>query len=434
MNDKRTDGYFNAVFGRGIRKYDPLANYKARQETELDDESCDALFMYNGLARKIIEAPAFEAVRAQFKLKNGEEELEQETSSLLSILEDLKWQEKFSAALAWDRCFGGGAIYVMADDGADITEPLNENNIRSIEELRVYDKRDVQVSVTYQDPKDKNYSKPMIYCVQNENGGMFYCHESRMLIFNGGLVTNSQRRARNGWGGKVFDHLRNAILQNSESFSLSLMALSRLSQSVLKFSGLIDLLQSDDGEEAVKKRLNLIDLSRHLMNTIAIDTDDDYDQKNVSLGGIKDILQEMEVWISGQSDIPCAILFGRSPAGMDATGESDFENYYNMVQRIQSSKVKPCLSRLIELTNLRKDIKLNLPEEYTIEFNPLWNPSEKEVAETGFIKAQSEEKEANTLKLYADMQAMDPSEVRAILSEKYPIDKTKTPWEGAGNE
>lgn len=434
MSDKRLDGYFNAMFGRGTKRFDPMEYYRISPEMELDDESCDQLFTFNGLARKIIEAPACEAVRAQFKLKRGDDVLEKETSSLLSVLEDLKWQEKFSTVLSWDRCFGGGGIYIVADDGAEITEPLNEKNIREIEELRVYDKRDIQISQTYQNPNDRKYSQPMIYAVQNENGGIFYCHESRLLIFNGGIVSNSIRRTRNGWGGKVFDHLKNAIMQNSESFNLALLALSRLSQSVLKFAGLLDLLQNDEGEEAVKKRLNLIDLTRHLMNTIAIDTDDEYDQKNVSLGGVKDILQEMEVWISGQSDIPCAILFGRSPAGMDATGESDFENYYNMVQRIQTSKVKPNLSRLVELISLTKSFNLKLPEEYTIEFNPLWNPSEKETAETDNLKAQSEEKEANTLKIYSDMQALDPSEVRQILAGKYQIDSSKRPWEGVGNE
>ena len=77
---------------------------------------------------------------------------------------------------------------------------------------------------------------------------------------------------------------------------------------------------------------------------------------------------------------------------------------------------------------------MKLPEEYTIEFNPLWNPSEKEAAETSNLKAQSEEKEANTLKIYSEMQALDPSEVRLILAGKYQIDSSKRPWEGAGNE
>lgn len=44
--------------------------------------------------------------------------------------------------------------------------------------------------------------------------------------------------------------------------------------------------------------------------------------------------------LSALTNIPQTILFGRSPAGMNATGESDFENYYNFIERIQKQDVK----------------------------------------------------------------------------------------------
>lgn len=36
--------------------------------------------------------------------------------------------------------------------------------------------------------------------------------------------------------------------------------------------------------------------------------------------------------LSAVSEIPVTILFGRSPCGQNATGDSDFEQYYSMVQ------------------------------------------------------------------------------------------------------
>ena len=51
--------------------------------------------------------------------------------------------------------------------------------------------------------------------------------------------------------------------------------------------------------------------------------------------------------LSSLTNIPQTLLFGRSPAGMNATGESDLENWYNFVERIQKLMLKPNLLVLL---------------------------------------------------------------------------------------
>ncbi|MFP3681974.1 DUF1073 domain-containing protein, partial [Pseudomonas sp. SIMBA_041] len=53
--------------------------------------------------------------------------------------------------------------------------------------------------------------------------------------------------------------------------------------------------------------------------------------------------------ISGASEIPVTRLFGRSPAGMNATGESDLQNYYEVVQQQQESTLGPILDKLLPI-------------------------------------------------------------------------------------
>ena len=51
--------------------------------------------------------------------------------------------------------------------------------------------------------------------------------------------------------------------------------------------------------------------------------------------------------LCGASHYPMTKLFGRSPAGMNATGESDLKNYYDYVDSQREAKVRPVLQKLL---------------------------------------------------------------------------------------
>ena len=51
--------------------------------------------------------------------------------------------------------------------------------------------------------------------------------------------------------------------------------------------------------------------------------------------------------MAGAAEIPATRLFGRSPQGLNATGEADMKNYYERVAQIQESMFRPALDRLL---------------------------------------------------------------------------------------
>ena len=123
---ERFDGFFNAFIGHGTHGRDPFSNYIYTPSRMMTDWECADMFTYNGIAQKIITAPADEAVKEGFTLKDGEAEMEEQTKAVLSVMEDLEWEQRFSEALSWDRLYGGSAVLMMADDGtAELSEPLN---------------------------------------------------------------------------------------------------------------------------------------------------------------------------------------------------------------------------------------------------------------------------------------------------------------------
>ena len=80
-------------------------------------------------------------------------------------------------------------------------------------------------------------------------------------------------------------------------------------------------------------------------------------------------------------------LFGRSPAGMNATGESDLQNYYDYVDTLRESKLRPILQQLLPV--LAMSAWGCVPEGLDILFPPLWTPRADEVAKIAKDKAET---------------------------------------------
>ncbi|MBR0358492.1 MAG: DUF1073 domain-containing protein, partial [Selenomonadaceae bacterium] len=328
MAEIRTDGYINAVLGHGLKNMDPFAfgGFGGTNSWLVDYREADNMYTFNGLARRIISLPADDALRKGFEIKASGEDIDCEAERRLkSTLEDLDAKKQLALALNWDRLFGGAVVLMIADDGGTLEDPLNMSRLRRIERLDVFAPEDVSFTnaMLYGNPADPNYGRPQYYNIIGLWGNAFLVHESRLLMFYGGSISNYYRRMRMGWGASVFEQVKSELLHYSGGNDLAFMALGRLSQGILKLANMNDLLMNDEGEQAVQKRLHLIDMARHMMNTIAIDTVDEYDQKSMSLANVNAVLDEFQQAVCSATGIPATLLFGRSPAGQNATGESD---------------------------------------------------------------------------------------------------------------
>jgi phage-related protein (TIGR01555 family) len=113
--------------------------------------------------------------------------------------------------------------------------------------------------------------------------------------------------------------------------------------------------------------------------------------------------------LSADTGYPITRLFGVSPGGMNATGESDMRNYYDNVRSVQSTDLKPVLLYILRIISEWQKI----PEPY-ITFLPLQTMNEKEQAELEKEKVDKDKIEADTYKTYIDMGVLEPYEVRFL--------------------
>ena len=87
--------------------------------------------------------------------------------------------------------------------------------------------------------------------------------------------------------------------------------------------------------------------------------------------------------LSSTARVPVTVLFGRSPAGMNATGQSDLDNFYNEIKASQRSQLRPRLTRLIRLLMLSRKGPTNGKDvdSWEVKFNPLEQQSPLEEAQ-----------------------------------------------------
>ena len=81
----------------------------------------------------------------------------------------------------------------------------------------------------------------------------------------------------------------------------------------------------------------------------------------------------------GVAEIPAVKLFGRSPAGMNATGEADLKNYYELIAQLQERHLRPALEKLLPVMAL--SAWGTLPEDLGFVFNPIAAESPAETAD-----------------------------------------------------
>lgn len=425
----RQDGYSNLLNKYGTFQDNSTA-YAYDAEPVITDLELIRLYEGNGLFAKIIDRPSEEAVKHGFDIDFGDEDISEYVDDRL---DELEFEDKFATAEKWARLYGGSIIVMLCDDGGGLEDPLDWNKVTSIEELRAFERAIVQEDYTslyhfhfFDSLKNKKpFGQPEYYHVYSQYG-TFTVHYSRCLVFrNGRLPEQTTNSIYRYWGMpeyiKINSSLRECITAHQDGVKL----LERSVQAIYKMKNLAQLLSTDAGEDKVLQRLQVIDMARGILNSIAIDTDgEDYDFKSLPMSGVKDVIDSTCNMLSAVTNIPQTILFGRSPAGMNATGDSDLENYYNMVENIQKQNMKANARTVIDLILKQGMIEGRIPEtpKYKMKFAALWSMSEMEQTDISLKKAQTEQVKAQTAQLYMDSSVLDPTEVRKSLATEGEFD------------
>lgn len=405
---ERADEWLNIISGHGMKDRDkrtaasfvcdPVTNEEARELLRGDD-----------IVQKIVYSLPREMVRQGYVVNAGKKG---QSERITDNIDTLGINRAFVKAKNFERAYGGAAIYPVLNDGStNLAMPLKTNSINKVRFYRVFEARELQPATWYTNPNDERYGEPETYRVIPIGGGpttfsnTMTIHETRLVIFPGVRVSNEPPAGVPwGWGDSVLTPVR-AVLRD---FHLSWASVGALlvdvAQGIFKMHGLSDMLENNR-DDVVEKRLQVMDYSRSVMQSLAIDGLDDFTRISTPMTGVPDILIQFATRLAAAAKMPVTRLMGISPAGLNATGESDTRNWYDDVAAEQESD-RPLLERLIRFTILQIDgpMKGIEPDVWSVEFNPLWQPSAQEDATTRKIIAETDQ-------IYIDAEVVSREEV-----------------------
>lgn len=398
---EKTDGWANLFTGMGIKGRDKRKKTEWQNETRMQDSTLQSLYRGEGFAQRIIDLPANDMTREWFYIEGDDQNL------VLDKLKSLHAKVEFNRALRFARLYGGSLLIAGINDGGDLIDELNLDNIKEVEFLRVIDRSRVNPKEYYNDPNDRRYNEVKVYQISPIRGVPYDVHESRVARFDGVDVPQRIRQENQGWGDSVLQAGYARIKGLAESYCHIETIITEFIIGVLKVNGLADLIASGR-ENLIQKRLTQVDLSKSIINSVLIDNEEEYNRISGRVSGLDTLLDKLIQALSAVTGIPVTLLMGQAPAGLQATGASDIRFYYDMISGQQETKLQPHLEWLIKLIMLSKEKPFTGKEfdNWKIEFNPLWQPTQKEQAEIRRTQAETDEKYILSSVLSPDEVAM----------------------------
>lgn len=355
------------------------------QRMSRDFNTLNALYRESWIVRRIIDVIPADMLKNWITITSG---LDPDVEKRLSLtLRRTQLIDKLKRGMQWGRLYGGAlGVMLVKHQGYDLSQPLQLDWIMpgDFAGLLIFDRWNGvnPSSELIEDISDPDYGYPKYYTVTDPaGGGSVKIHHSRVIRFTGNTLPLWEEIAEMQWGASVvesiFDELRKRDNVSWNIAQLTFMANIR----ILKMQDLGQLLASTDNESQAEL-LRTLEAQNMLLNNMGMqvmDAADGLETHQYTFGGLADCYQQFIMDISGAAEIPVTRLFGRSPSGLNATGESDLQNYYDMIAEKQESYLRPILNKVLPpfiISTLG-----SLPDDFDFEFDPVAEPSDKERAD-----------------------------------------------------
>jgi uncharacterized protein len=377
----------------------------------LYDQELTSLFNGSALAAKIVEKRPKEMFRCGFDLEADGLEASAIEDLRDHATETLRLEDQMRETAIWGRLYGGALLLLGADDGGQPWEPLDETRIRTFEYINQVDRRYAQPETYYTDTLSPKCGHPETYRVSDaafglrsgagtgkksardirkSGGSSQLVHETRCIRFDGNLADVETRQQLIGWSWPVLQRIYDTMRAFDHAFDSAGYLLSDASQAVFKLQGLLSAISAGRRQE-VAARVALLEETRSVARAVLLDAaaNETFERVPTSFAGVSDLLDRWMLRFAADADMPATELFGRAPAGMNATGESDTRKWYDTIGSDQTNQLAPRLKRVFRLICLSNDSPVGKKDvKFKVVFKPLWSPTDAEAAQTNLQVAQ----------------------------------------------
>ena len=383
---KGLDGYSNAAAFLGEDSDLLSAGTFIRSDLTAQTELLTTTYRVSWLAKRIIDMPSEDMTRAWYSLSTS---LPQEAlNELLRLEAKHSVKQEITNAIRWARLYGGAlALMVIRGEEGKLDQPLDQELLipECFQGLLVIDRaQGIEPSIELvTDLDDPDFGLPMFYTVYLDVGEVrtVKIHHSRVLRFVGRELPHNEAIRENFWGASELEHIWEELQKRSATSANIAQLVFQANVTTLKMGEMGEDLAfgDEDAQSALMQSMAWQNRFRTSYGLQLMSREDSMENHSYSFGGLSDIYKSFMMDMAGAAEIPATKLFGRSPQGLNATGEADLRNYYDMIAQMQERMLRPALEKLLPVMAI--SCWGYVPEDMEIVFEPVMTSSPAERAE-----------------------------------------------------
>jgi len=307
-------------------------------------------YMTSWEAQKIINIPVEDALRKPVELRGLHPDDEKQ---IWDAYDAFDADRQIRRALIQERLLGGALILpvFMRDDDEKTSDRLRYDTLRpgDLKALNVVDVSRLSRSSYETDPFSPDYDRIDSILVNGVE-----VHASRCCILDGNAlfsrtaqtVLENYRFNPVGFGesklAALYDLLNRVIGTQQGAYHLVNMASCLL----LQADNLRSVIAADS--PALAKLREIIEQLSIYRGAIVDLKGAQIAQHSATFGSVPELVMTFAQLLSAASDIPATRFLGQSPGGLNATGDSDQTNYYDMVGAYVRMRVMPTQRRIFD--------------------------------------------------------------------------------------
>ena len=384
------DAFSNPLYRLGWGSQSPLeaTEYPLTRMTD-NYALLNSLYRDNWVVQNVVGLAVDDMLREWYEITGS---ITPDAAKAIAKFErETRLRARLNEGLRWGRLYGGAAGLILINGQEDLSKPLDLGMIYpgSFQGLYILD-RWQGITPNMGLVFDGGEEVPESYSITDGRGHtVATVHHSRVVRFTGRDLPRIERQTELYWGESEIEALYQEVVSH-DNVSANMAALTfQANVNTMEVKGMEQLLSMSSPQ--VQRRfwqvmqaqatlrsnfgMQLVEQGNKLTNT------------QYSFAGLKDVYESMALNLCGASHYPMTKLFGRSPGGLNSTGESDLTNYYDYIDSQREAKLRPVLERLLPV--LCMSALGGIPADIEVDFTPLKTPTPTERAEIGKTKAEA---------------------------------------------
>jgi phage-related protein (TIGR01555 family) len=389
-----TDAFSNPLFRLGYGSQAPLeaTEYILTRLTD-NYARLNAMYRSGGILQSVVDIIPEDMTREWYTL--GGDIKPEDMDALERAERNISLRSKVIDGLRWGRLYGGAAGIMLIKGQDNWEKPLNLKAVMpdSFRGLYILDRWSgiFPGADLVTDLMDPDFGLPEYYDISTGEGTNIVArvHHSRVVRFTGRPLPYLERLAEMHWGESEIEPVyEDIVLYDNIMHNMGNLTF-RANVSTMEVQNLDQLfgMASTEQQRRFWQVMQAQSVCESNFGTRLINKGDAYHTQSYSFTGFDHVTEAAQLNLAAKTHIPMTKLFGRSPAGMNATGESDMKNYYDIVDGQREAKLRPVLEKILPVLCMSTWGKV--PEDIQIQFPPLWTPTATELAQIASTKTQT---------------------------------------------